>query len=128
MGIDELRINKDNQRRSGVLRESSETDTNNMIPEKKSEPSFMSTRTNHARKWSLMDLPECPPSIDDKNDQGEDPDSKSCIPVDEGTIHLISLLLLILLFILFSHCDPHGTPRCSGALRIIPEDSMTLLV
>jgi hypothetical protein len=77
MGIDELWINNDNQRRSGALRESSKADTNNTIPEKKSEPSSISIGTNHVCKWSPTDLPECPPSIDDKNNQGEDPDSKA---------------------------------------------------
>jgi hypothetical protein len=66
-------------------------DTNNTIPEKKSGPTSISIGTNYAHKRSLMDLPEHPPSIDDKNDQGEDPNSKSRIPVDEGTIHLISI-------------------------------------
>jgi hypothetical protein len=37
MGIDELWINKYDQRRSRALRESLKMDTNNMIPERKSE-------------------------------------------------------------------------------------------
>jgi hypothetical protein len=78
-------------------------DTNNMIPEKKSEPTSISTGMNHTHKRSLMDLPKRLSSIDNKNNQGEDLNSKRSIAVDEGTIHLISLLLLILLFILFSH-------------------------
>jgi hypothetical protein len=93
-----------------VLRESSKTDTNNMIPERESEPTSISIKMNYACKWSLTDLLEHPPSIDDKNNQGEDPNSKNDISIDKGTIHLISLLPLIILFILFSHHDPHETP------------------
>jgi hypothetical protein len=127
MGIDELWINKDNQRRSGALRESSETDTNNAIPERKLEPTSISTEMNHAHKWPSTDLPEHPPGIDDKNNQGEDPNSESSIPVDKGTIHLISLLLFDTPFYTFFSSHPHETPQCSRALHIIPEDSRTLL-
>jgi hypothetical protein len=84
-GKDKLRIDKDNWRRSGALRESPKTDANNMIPERMSEPPPISMEPDH--KWSLTDLPECSPSIDNKNNQGEDPDSKGNIPVDKGTVY-----------------------------------------
>jgi hypothetical protein len=76
---------------------------------------YLSIGTIHIPERPLMDLPECPPSIYNKKDQGQNSKSKSGIPIDKSMVHWLSLFLsLILPFILISQHNPHRTPRLPG--------------
>jgi hypothetical protein len=79
MGRNGLHIDKDDQRRDRVLRKSLKVNTNNTIPERMSQPTPISIEMNNTPSRSLTDLPECPPRIHDKNNQGKDPNRKSDI-------------------------------------------------
>jgi hypothetical protein len=93
MRKNELWIDLDNWRGNKVLRESPKTNSNNTIPERMSQPTFISIEMNNAPDGPLADLLKHPPRIHDKEDQGKNPESKGDVPVYKCMIHLLSLLL-----------------------------------
>jgi hypothetical protein len=89
MGKNKLWIGPDNQRGNGVLRESLKMNSDNTIPERMSQPTFISIEINNTPDRPLTDLLKCPPRIHDKEDQRKNPESKGDIPVYEYAIHFL---------------------------------------
>jgi hypothetical protein len=90
MGKNGQWISPDDRREDRALRESLKTNTDNVIPERMSQPTSISMEMNTTPNRPLMDLPKHPPRVHNKEDQGKNPKSKGDIPIYECAIHLSS--------------------------------------
>jgi hypothetical protein len=91
MRKNELRIGPDNQRGNGALRESLKMKSDNTIPEKMSQPTFISIEINNAPNRPLMNLPKRSLRIHDKEDQRKNSERKGNVALSKCAIHLLKL-------------------------------------